>query len=245
MGPVIIWGGAAAWLHFHGDRPGGPSSWSIYGIVRDQLRRQLREADPHEPRRRPVDAARRPRRLRRRRRLRIHRALRRARRCSPLAWNIFKTWLELAGPRVRGAAGEMKARIKLVEGITFVAESGSGHGVVVDAAPDVGGRNLGARPMELVLMGTGACTAIDVMHILRKARPAGHRLRRRARGRPRRRRPEGLHADPHALHRHGQGIVDSAGGARDQAVEGQVLLGDEDARTATVEISFDFEVREA
>ena len=64
----------------------------------------------------------------------------------------------------------MKARIKLSEGMTFVAESGSGHGVVVDAAPDIGGKNLGARPMELVLMGTGACTAIDVMHILRKAR---------------------------------------------------------------------------
>ena len=64
----------------------------------------------------------------------------------------------------------MKARIQLVEGMTFVAESGSGHAVVVDAAPDMGGRNLGARPMELVLMGTGACSAIDVVHILRKAR---------------------------------------------------------------------------
>jgi len=64
----------------------------------------------------------------------------------------------------------MKARIKLSEGMTFVAESGSGHAIVSDAAPDIGGRNLGARPMELVLMGTGACTAIDVMHILRKAR---------------------------------------------------------------------------
>ena len=64
----------------------------------------------------------------------------------------------------------MKARIKLAEGMTFVAESGSGHGIVVDAAPDVGGRNLGARPMELVLMGTGACSAIDVVMILRKAR---------------------------------------------------------------------------
>jgi putative redox protein len=64
----------------------------------------------------------------------------------------------------------VKARIKLAEGMTFVAESGSGHAVVVDAAPDVGGRNLGARPMELVLMGTGACSAIDVVMILRKAR---------------------------------------------------------------------------
>ena len=64
----------------------------------------------------------------------------------------------------------MKARVSLAEGITFVAESGSGHGIVVDASPDVGGRNLGPRPMELVLMGTGACTAIDVVLILRKAR---------------------------------------------------------------------------
>ena len=64
----------------------------------------------------------------------------------------------------------MKARIKLVDGMTFVAESGSGHAVVVDAAPDVGGRNLGARPMELVLMGTGACSAVDVVLILRRAR---------------------------------------------------------------------------
>ncbi len=56
--------------------------------------------------------------------------------------------------------------------MTFVAESGSGHAVVVDGAPDIGGRNLGARPMELVLMGTGACSAIDVVHILRKARQA-------------------------------------------------------------------------
>jgi putative redox protein len=64
----------------------------------------------------------------------------------------------------------MKARIKLVDGITFIAESGSGHGIVVDAAPDIGGKDLGPRPMELVLMGTGACSAIDVVHILRKAR---------------------------------------------------------------------------
>ena len=64
----------------------------------------------------------------------------------------------------------MKARVQLVEGMTFVAESGSGHAVVLDASPDIGGRNLGARPMEMVLMGTGACSAIDVVHILRKAR---------------------------------------------------------------------------
>jgi putative redox protein len=66
----------------------------------------------------------------------------------------------------------LKARIQLVQGMTFVAESGSGHAVVVDGSPDIGGRDLGPRPMELVLMGTGACSAIDVLHILRKARQA-------------------------------------------------------------------------
>jgi putative redox protein len=64
----------------------------------------------------------------------------------------------------------MKARIKLTEGMTFVAESGTGHAIVVDGAPDIGGRNLGARPMEVVLMGTGACSAIDVVLILRRGR---------------------------------------------------------------------------
>ncbi|MEP7206881.1 MAG: OsmC family protein [Casimicrobiaceae bacterium] len=64
----------------------------------------------------------------------------------------------------------MKVRIKWVEGVSFVAESGSGHGVVVDGAPEHGGRNLGMRPMELLLAGAAACTAFDVVHILRKAR---------------------------------------------------------------------------
>lgn len=64
----------------------------------------------------------------------------------------------------------MKARVKWVEGISFVGETGSGHGLVIDGAPEHGGRNLGARPMELVLTGAAACTAVDVVLILRKAR---------------------------------------------------------------------------
>jgi len=64
----------------------------------------------------------------------------------------------------------MKARIKLLENVAFVAESGSGHALVMDGAPEGGGRNMGPRPMEVVLMGTGGCTAYDVMHILRKSR---------------------------------------------------------------------------
>jgi putative redox protein len=67
---------------------------------------------------------------------------------------------------------EMKARIKLVENVCWVGEAGSGHGVVIDGPPDIGGRNLGVRPMELVLMGVGSCSAMDVVHILRKARQA-------------------------------------------------------------------------
>jgi putative redox protein len=64
----------------------------------------------------------------------------------------------------------MKSRVKLVEGMTFLAESGTGHAMVLDAAPDIGGRNLGPRPMELLLMGLGGCTSIDVMLILRRSR---------------------------------------------------------------------------
>jgi putative redox protein len=64
----------------------------------------------------------------------------------------------------------LRARIKWVEGVSFVAETGSGHAVVVDGSPDAGGRNLGPRPMELVLAGTAACTAFDVVWILKKGR---------------------------------------------------------------------------
>ncbi len=64
----------------------------------------------------------------------------------------------------------MKARIKWVENAMFVAESGSGHAVVIDGPPDGGGRNMGMRPMEMLLMGTGACSAYDVLLILRKGR---------------------------------------------------------------------------
>lgn len=64
----------------------------------------------------------------------------------------------------------MKARIKWVENVTFVGESGSGHAVVIDGPPEAGGRNLGVRPMEMLLLGMGACTAFDVVSILRKSR---------------------------------------------------------------------------
>ncbi|MDT8880243.1 OsmC family protein [Halomonas saccharevitans] len=64
----------------------------------------------------------------------------------------------------------MKASVKWTDGRQFVAESGSGHSVVIDGPPDHGGRNTGARPMEMLLMGMGACTSFDVLNILEKAR---------------------------------------------------------------------------
>ncbi len=64
----------------------------------------------------------------------------------------------------------MKARIKWVQDATFVGESGSGHAVVMDGPLEHGGRNLGVRPMEMLLLGLGGCTAFDVIHILKKLR---------------------------------------------------------------------------
>ena len=64
----------------------------------------------------------------------------------------------------------MKATIKWVDGVSFVGESESGHAVVLDGPPDAGGRNIGMRPMEMVLVGMGGCTAFDVVSILQKAR---------------------------------------------------------------------------
>lgn len=64
----------------------------------------------------------------------------------------------------------MKARIKWLQEVAFVGEAGSGHSVVMDGAPEAGGRNTGFRPMELLLMGLGGCSAFDVMLILKRGR---------------------------------------------------------------------------
>ena len=64
----------------------------------------------------------------------------------------------------------MKCRIKWLDHMSFVGESGSGHSVVMDGASDAGGRNLGVRPMEMLLLGLGGCTAFDVVSILHKSR---------------------------------------------------------------------------
>ncbi len=64
----------------------------------------------------------------------------------------------------------MKAAIQWVKDVSFVAESGSGHALVLDGAPEYGGRNIGPRPMELLLMGLGGCASFDIVTILKKAR---------------------------------------------------------------------------
>jgi putative redox protein len=66
----------------------------------------------------------------------------------------------------------MKARIKWIEQMAFLGETESGHGIIMDAAPAVGGRNLGPRPMEMLLLGAGGCSSIDVISILKKTRQA-------------------------------------------------------------------------
>lgn len=64
----------------------------------------------------------------------------------------------------------MKASVRWVQDVMFVGESGSGHAVVMDGAPDAGGRNLGVRPMEMLLLGLGGCAAFDVVLILKRGR---------------------------------------------------------------------------
>ncbi|HUX17617.1 OsmC family protein [Acidithiobacillus sp.] len=66
----------------------------------------------------------------------------------------------------------MKARVQWMgpEQMSFVAEADSGHALVMDGSVEIGGRNLGPRPMELLLMGLGGCSSIDVVMILQKSR---------------------------------------------------------------------------
>ncbi|QTR53801.1 MULTISPECIES: OsmC family protein [Thiothrix] len=64
----------------------------------------------------------------------------------------------------------MKARVKWLDNMSFVGESGSGHSIVMDGPPESGGRNLGVRPMEMLLLGLGGCASFDVVLILQKSK---------------------------------------------------------------------------
>lgn len=137
----------------------------------------------------------------------------------------------------------MKARVNWVEDMTFLASSGSGHALVMDAAPDLGGHNLGPRPMELVLMGTGGCTAIDVVHILRKGRHAvsGCTVELEA---------ERAEQDPKVFTRIHFHFIVSGKGLKPEAVERAIKLSAEKYCSAsimlgkTAEITHDFELVE-
>lgn len=64
----------------------------------------------------------------------------------------------------------MECTVRWHDGMSFVAETGSGHMIAMDGAPEAGGRNLAPRPMELILAGAGGCTAFDVVMILKRGR---------------------------------------------------------------------------
>lgn len=64
----------------------------------------------------------------------------------------------------------MQVTVKWIDGVMFVGETGSGHAVVMDGPPDHGGRNIGVRPMEMLLLGVGGCSSFDVVQILQKGR---------------------------------------------------------------------------
>jgi len=137
----------------------------------------------------------------------------------------------------------MKARVKWVEGVTFLGESGSGHAVVMDGPPESGGRNLGPRPMEMILLGMGGCTAFDVVHILRKARQPVRDCVAELEA-------ERATADPKVFTRIHVHFVVTGRGLKERQVQRAVELSAEKYCSASimlgksVEITHDYEVRE-
>ena len=123
----------------------------------------------------------------------------------------------------------MKASVRWFQDAMFVGESGSGHAVVMDGAPDAGGRNLGVRPMEMLLLGLGGCTAFDVVMILKRGREpvAGCVVDMDA---------ERAETEPKVFTRIADALShqrprarSEEGRARGELVRGKILLGDCDA----------------
>lgn len=138
----------------------------------------------------------------------------------------------------------MKARVLWVENAKFLGESGSGHAVVMDGPPEAGGQNLGVRPMEMLLLGMGGCTAFDVVQILRKGRQdvRGCELRLEA---------ERAESDPKIFTRIHVRYVVTGKGLTDAVVKRAIDLSAEKYCSAsimlgkTAEISHDYEIVEA
>ncbi|MCX7892088.1 MAG: OsmC family protein [Burkholderiales bacterium] len=128
-------------------------------------------------------------------------------------------------------------------GMTFVAETGSGHAFVMDVAPDAGGRNLGPRPMETVLAGTGGCTAIDVVLILKRGRHDVRHCEVQVKA-------ERAETDPKVFTRIHMHFVVRGRGLKPEAVARAVQLSHEKYCSATAmlaktaEITHDFEIVE-
>ena len=138
----------------------------------------------------------------------------------------------------------MKARIKLIEGVCFAGETGSGHAVVMDGPPDSGGRNLGPRPMEMLLLGLGGCTSFDVVHILRKGRQDIHDCVAEVEA-------ERAPSDPKVFTRIHVHFIVSGKSLDPKRVEQAIRLSAEKYCSASImlakvaQISHDFELREA
>lgn len=139
----------------------------------------------------------------------------------------------------------MKARVRWLgqEGMSFVAESGSGHAVVIDGPPEAGGRNLGPRPMEMLLMGLGACSSFDVVLILKRSRQpvADCRVEIEA---------ERADSDPKVFTRIRMHFIVAGKNLDPKRVEHAIQLSAEKYCSASVmlgktaEITHDFEIRE-
>ncbi len=138
----------------------------------------------------------------------------------------------------------MKARVKWIEGTAMLGEADSGHGVIMDGPPEFGGRNLGVRPMEMLLIGMGGCTEFDVLHILRKARQdvTSCELELTA---------ERAEAEPKVFTRIHAHFILAGKGLAEKQVERAIRLSAEKFCSAsimlgaTAQITHDFEIRDA
>ena len=137
----------------------------------------------------------------------------------------------------------MEANIRWLDGMAFEAETGSGHALTVDGPPDLGGRERGPRPMELMLLALGSCSAVDVVHILQRGRHAVSDCRVQVQG-------ERAEQPPRVFTRIHLHYRVSGRGLKPEAVERAVRLSAEKYCSASLmlakaaELTHDFEVLE-
>ena len=139
----------------------------------------------------------------------------------------------------------MEARIKWVENAAFIGTTGSGHGLVIDGPPDIGGKNPGVRAMELMLLPVAACSGADAVHILKKGRHSVADVQVEDKG-------ERAATEPKVFTKIHLHFVVSGKGLTDKVVERAVQLSAEKYCSASImlgragaEISHDFELRDA